>query len=156
MSVIPVVTASDAFRVSEAKRAEIVAEVEEATAEVETPKFTDVAPGGTITVCGAVATAALELATRTLEPPEGAAFVSVTVAVDAFPPATLAGLSVSEDRWVPFPFVIVRVADLVTLKRVPVTDVEPSLTVSTKKLVETAPAGTVTEGGVEAILPAER
>jgi hypothetical protein len=55
-----------------------------------------VAPAGTVTGVGTVATAVLLLATVTVAPPNGAAELSVIVAVDELPPETEAALSTSE------------------------------------------------------------
>ncbi len=57
-----------------------------------------VAPAGTVTLAGTVATAVLLLDRVTTAPPAGAAALSVTVPCEELPPVTLAGFSVSEDR----------------------------------------------------------
>ena len=54
-------------------------EVETPTALVAAVKVAVVAPGGTVTDAGTVATAALLLESDTTAPPEGAAPVKVTV-----------------------------------------------------------------------------
>jgi hypothetical protein len=65
------------------------------TAVVVTVKLAIIAPWGTITELGTVATA-LSLASATEMPPEGAGEFNVTVPVEEFPPTKLAGLNVSE------------------------------------------------------------
>ena len=72
---------------------EIIAAARALTGVVETVKFAEVAPAGTVTLAGTVA-AALLLDRVTTAPPAGAALASVTVAVDEFPPVTVPGLSV--------------------------------------------------------------
>ena len=66
------------------------------TANVLTGKFTDVAPGGTVTDAGTDTTSALLLARFTVSPPAGAAPLRVTVPVLVLPPTTDAGCSVSD------------------------------------------------------------
>ncbi len=61
------------------------------TACVETVKFALVAPAGTITVLGTVATFVLLLLRFTTNPPDGAGAVRVTVPVLLLPPTTLVG-----------------------------------------------------------------
>jgi hypothetical protein len=61
------------------------------TARVETVKFALVAPAGTITVLGTVATFVLLLLRFTTNPPDGAGAVRVTVPVLLLPPTTLVG-----------------------------------------------------------------
>jgi len=56
-----------------------------------------VLPAGTVTLEGTVATAVLLLATPTTVPPEGAAAVNVTVAVEVAPAITSVGLSAIVD-----------------------------------------------------------
>ena len=63
-----------------------------------TVKVALVAPAGTITLEGTVATPVLLLESRTWAPPAGAGPLSVTVPVeDCTPPTTLVGFSVSEE-----------------------------------------------------------
>ena len=61
------------------------------TARVETVKFALVAPAGTVTVLGTVATFVLLLLRLTTNPPDGAGAVRVTVPVLLLPPTTLVG-----------------------------------------------------------------
>lgn len=75
--------------------AEITAVVELETRTVETLKFVDVAPAGTMIVVGTVATLGLLLERLITAPPDGAGALRVTVPVDVDPPLTLAGLRVS-------------------------------------------------------------
>ena len=71
--------------------------VDVATALVLTGKVALVDPAGTVTLLGTVTTAVLLLERETRAPPLGAGPLSVTVPVEGFPPATFAGLKVSED-----------------------------------------------------------
>jgi hypothetical protein len=75
----------------------MVADVEAVTDGVVIVKFALVAPDATVTLAGAVATAVLLLVRVTTAPPDGAALVSLTVPFDAAPPATLVGLTESDD-----------------------------------------------------------
>ena len=63
-----------------------------------TVKFAEVAPAGTSTLAGTLARVALDEDKATVTPPRGAAWVSVTVPVEAAPPTRLAGLSDSADN----------------------------------------------------------
>jgi hypothetical protein len=74
----------------------IVTELEEATELVRTVNVALVAPRGTVTLEGTVATAVLLLESDTSAPPVGAGPVSVTVPVDECPPVTVVGFSESE------------------------------------------------------------
>src|SRR2546425_9356133 len=67
------------------------------TMEVLTLKVALVAPAGTITLEGTLA-APLLLESATCAPPAGAGPLNVTVPVEEFPPVTLLGFSVSEER----------------------------------------------------------
>jgi hypothetical protein len=79
--------------------AEIRTEVETRTIDVFTVKVALVAPAGTVTVGGTVATLVLLLERDTTAPPLGAGPLKVTVPVeDCTPPTTLVGFSVSEER----------------------------------------------------------
>ena len=92
--------------------AEIVTTFELATALVVTVKLAVVAPGATVTLAGTWAAAVLLLESVTVAPPAGAAPVRVTVPVELFPPMTVVGLTVTEER-VAVAGVTVRVADCV-------------------------------------------
>lgn len=72
--------------------------VDVATAVVLTGKVVEVAPAGKVTLAETVAAAVLLLARLTTAPPLGAGPLSVTVPVEGFPPVTLTGFSVTEDR----------------------------------------------------------
>jgi hypothetical protein len=74
-----------------------VTAVEAATALVVTVNVALVALAGTVTLPGTVA-AELLLDSVTCAPPPGAGPTSVTVPVELVPPATVVGLSASEDR----------------------------------------------------------
>lgn len=60
-----------------------------------------VAPACTVTLAGVLATVVLLLESTTCAPPDGAAPLSVTVPVEEFPPTTLVGFSVNEERETP-------------------------------------------------------
>ena len=91
-------TVSAAPRVTPPKDAEIVTAVAAATGLVVTVKVALVAPAGTVTLPGARAIAGVVLESVTCAPPAGAGPLSATVPVEGFPPITLVGLSVSEER----------------------------------------------------------
>ena len=76
--------------------AEIMSDVFAATGLVVTVNVAARAPAETVTLPGVCAAAVLLLESTTLGPPVGAGSVSVTVAVELFPPVTLAGFSVTE------------------------------------------------------------
>jgi hypothetical protein len=65
---------------------------------VLTVKVALVAPRGTVTVGGTVATLVLLLDRETSAPSLGAGPLSVTVPVEELPPVTLAGLRLSDER----------------------------------------------------------
>ena len=76
----------------------MVTAVEAATAPVLTGKVALEAPAATVTLPATVATAELLLDSVTCAPPPGAGPSSVTVPVELLPPATVVGLSASEER----------------------------------------------------------
>jgi len=76
----------------------MVTEVDAVTALVATVNVALVAPAATVTLAGVLATVVLLLESVTVAPPDGAAAVKVTVPVDEFPPVTLVGFRVSEER----------------------------------------------------------
>src|SRR5438445_5118977 len=77
----------------------MVTGVDAATALVVTAKVALVAPAGTVTLEGTLATAVLLLESVTWAPPAGAGPLRVTVPVeDCAPPITLVGFSASEER----------------------------------------------------------
>ena len=72
--------------------------VDAVTALVLTVKGALVAPVATVTLEGTVAAVVLLLESVTVAPPAGAGPLSVTVPVEEFPPVTLLGFSVSDER----------------------------------------------------------
>ena len=71
---------------------------EAVTGRVVTVKVVLVAPAGTVTLAGTVATPVLLLERETTAPPLRADALSTTFPVEANPPLTLVGFSVSEVR----------------------------------------------------------
>lgn len=65
--------------------------VDEETETVDAVNVALVAPEGTVTLPGTVATPVLLLESETTAPPEGAADVRVTVPCEVLPPTTLVG-----------------------------------------------------------------
>jgi hypothetical protein len=92
------VTVSEAVFVTPEKDAKMVTVVDADTALVLTVKDAVVAPAATVTLAGTLAAAVLPLESVICAPPAGATAVSVTLPAEEFPPVTLAGLSVSEER----------------------------------------------------------
>ncbi len=78
-----------------------------------------VAPDGTVTLEGRVATEVLPLVKETTVPPEGAALVRVMVPCEVFPPTTLVGFRVNDDSVTAVAGVTVNVALLVVPFNVP-------------------------------------
>src|SRR5262249_55088194 len=76
----------------------MVTRVDAVTALLVTVNTALLAPAGTVTLAGTVATAVLLLVSVTTAPPEGAALVNVTVPCDVLPPTTLVGLSANDDN----------------------------------------------------------
>jgi hypothetical protein len=99
-----------ALRITPRYVAAIVARLRADTEFVATVNVAVVAPAATVTAAGTVALAVLSLESATAAPPAGAAALSVTVPIEALPPATLVGLTVRKDRL----GAIVRMALLVT------------------------------------------
>src|SRR5262245_25442181 len=90
-------TVSVAVRDTLLSAAVIVTEVAVLTTGVVTVKFAVVAPAATVTFAGTEAEVEL-LLNVTAAPPAGAGVVRVTVPCELFPPVTLVGFSVSEDK----------------------------------------------------------
>jgi hypothetical protein len=76
----------------------MLTEIEAVTATVVTVKVALIAPAGTVTLAGTVATDVLLLERETTAPPLGAAPLSVTVPVEGDPPLTLLGFSAIADN----------------------------------------------------------
>ena len=72
--------------------------VEAVTALVLTVKDALVAPAGTVTLEGTLATVVLLLERATSAPPAGAGPVRVTVPVEEFPPVAVVGFNEREER----------------------------------------------------------
>jgi len=85
-------------RTAESLAAQMVTQLGAVTELVETVKFPDVAPAGTVTLTGTVATNGLPLKRVTTVPPAGAATFRITVPVETAPPVTLGGFRVNEAR----------------------------------------------------------
>jgi hypothetical protein len=98
VTVVPCgVTLSDAVRDTPALVAVIVTGVAAPTAVVVAVKFAAVLPDATVTLPGTVA-AVLLLLKLTINPPAGAALVSVTVPCEDVPPTILVGFSATADN----------------------------------------------------------
>ena len=92
------VTVSEADTPTPPYAAEIATAVDALTTLVLTANVALVAPAATVTLAGVLATAVLLLDSITCAPPVGAGPLNVTVPVEEFPPTTLFGLSVSDER----------------------------------------------------------
>jgi hypothetical protein len=90
------ITVSEVVSVAPPYDAEIVAGVDAATGLVVRLNVALVPPGETVTLA-ATATAGLLLESATCAPPAGAGPFSITVPVAGLPPATLAGLTISDE-----------------------------------------------------------
>lgn len=86
-------TVTSAVLVIPAFVADIVEELDDATAEVAIGKVVLDDPCGTVTLCGTDALAPLLLDRLTTMPPDGATELSVTVPCELVPPVTLDGLA---------------------------------------------------------------
>ena len=129
-------------------------EVEAVTGLVATVKFALVAPAGTVTIAGTMATAVLLLESASAVPPAGAAVFRVTVPVEGVPPVTLVGSRLREERVTAGIKVSVSRADLVASSKAAVITTAVELgfeLVDTAKFALVAPAGTVTLAGTVAI-----
>jgi hypothetical protein len=76
----------------------MVTVVDAATALVLTANVALLAPAATVTLAGTLAAVVLLLDSVIVAPPAGAAPLSITVPVEEFPPLTLVGFSVIEER----------------------------------------------------------
>jgi hypothetical protein len=126
--------------------------VDAVTTLVLTVNVALVAPAVTVTLEGTLAAVVLLLESATIAPPDGAAPLSVTVPVEKFPPVTLVGFSVTDERvgGGADAGVTMSEADLVAPPYVAeiltVVDVATAL-VLTVNVAVVAPATTVTLGG---------
>jgi large repetitive protein len=91
------ITVNVAVRVTAPALAVIVTGVDVVTELVAIAKVALVAPCATVTLAGTAAAGSV-LDSVAVNPPEGAAPVSVTVPCDAAPPVTLAGLTATDDN----------------------------------------------------------
>src|SRR5206468_11104086 len=95
--VVAGVTVSTAELLTPPYVAEIVTAIGAATGLVEIVNAALVAPAGTVTLAGTVATARSLLESGISAPPAGAAALRVTVPIEAAPPVTLMGLRFNEE-----------------------------------------------------------
>lgn len=118
---------------------------------VVTEKVADLAPAATTTLVGTVASGVLELVRVTVAPPAGAGPFSVTVAVGIWPRVTLDRSSVVENAWIVGATVTMAAFEVPPDAAVIVTFVfVATVNVVTGKVVDEAPAGTVTFAGTVA------
>jgi hypothetical protein len=118
---------------------------------VVTGKVADLAPAPTTTLAGTVASVVLELVRATVAPPVGAGPFNVTVAVGVWPRGTLGRSSAVENAWIEGVTVCVAVFEVPPDVAVIVTFVfVATVNVVTMKVVDAAPAGTVTLAGTVA------
>ena len=147
------VTVSVAVRVTPPALAVMVTGVDAVTELVAIAKVALVAPCTTVTLAGTAA-AGLLLDSVAVNPPDGAALVSVTVPCDEVPPVTLAGLTAADDNEAGGGGgVTVSTAVRLTPANVPpmVAEVdETTETVLTVNVALVAPAATVTLAGTVA------
>jgi hypothetical protein len=108
------VTLREAVCVTPPLEAEIVTRMELGDGTVVTWNAALVAPAATVTLGGTVAAEVLLVDNETAAPPLGAGPLRVTLPVEEFPPLTLVGFSVSEERVGSADGVTVSVADLLT------------------------------------------
>jgi hypothetical protein len=120
------------------------------TVLVLTVKFALVWPDDTVTLEGTVATDVLLLESETVEPPEGAAELRVTVPVELFPPVTLVGFRVTDETvGEELPGFTVKLVDTVVVPDWAYTgavQLEEILVVPMVKVPLVLPAGIVTIG----------
>jgi hypothetical protein len=128
--------------------------VELVTGLVVTGNCADVAPAATVTLAGRDAIAAFELESATGRPPLGAALERLTVPVDALPPVTVDGATVTAETLAGgggAVTVSVAVRVVVPCVAVMMTDVEAATAlVEMAKLAAVAPPVTVMLPGTEA------
>jgi hypothetical protein len=118
---------------------------------VVTGKVADLAPAAATTLAGTVAFSVLELVSVTVAPPVGAGPFNVTVAVGISPRGTLIRSSVIENAWIEGATVCIAVFEVPPDVAVMVTFVfVATVNVVTEKVVDEAPAGTVTLAGTVA------
>jgi len=119
------------------------------TGTVEMVNVAEAAPAGIVMLAG-TDSAGLESVSVTTAPPAGAAPFKVAVPVTGFPPTTVAGLRLMEERVAGF---TLRFADLVLRPSVAVTEpvvVAPTGVVVTTNVAVVAPAAIVTPAGTAA------